>query len=124
MLGMTIEQFVYEYLLEHASDYRWDPNRAWEKRAHLASDGVGKRSYGGGNAMSKSWMASSLLSPRQLINLVPIDRKVCHAVAKPNDLKPRALYPVEHWTTILDCIVIGELEEMLYDEKCPITTPE
>lgn len=91
------------------STWKYDEEQNWNNRAIHTSTGVGKRGYNGGNAMTKQFMAATLKEPTDLVALVP-DDKITYAVAKPNDLKPRALYPVDHWTTVLDSIVFNDLE--------------
>lgn len=62
--------------------------------------------------MSKAWLASRLGTPKQLIDMLP-KRIDCTPFAKQNDLKPRAIYPIEPWTCIIEGIVVGAMEQAL-----------
>lgn len=66
-------------------------------------------------------MAASLIEPRELFSRVPTTVIVV-PFAKPNDLKPRAIYPVDHWTSVLESLAYSPIEEALRDPQMPITT--
>lgn len=61
-----------------------------------------------------------LKRPEDLIAKLP-DKLLCTAFPKPNDLKPRAIYPIEMYTSILEGIFIGALEKALSLSIFPIT---
>lgn len=61
-----------------------------------------------------------LPNPQSLIQKIP-NKLTCNAFPKPNDLKPRAIYPIEMYTSILEGIFIGALEKALSLSVFPIT---
>lgn len=68
-------------------------------------------------------MACVLKSFDELLNNLE-DEITIIPVKKPDDLKTRAIYPVPAYTTILDGLVLGPIEEKLNDYYNPIVLPE
>lgn len=61
---MTIQDYTYKYLVDHMpSNYEYNEQKIWRNRIDCVTNGIGKRSYGDGEAMSKSWMVSTLQAP-------------------------------------------------------------
>lgn len=114
--------WVKRRLESAAPRLRLNEREIWRRRALLASTGSGKTgAVIPGVQGSKQLMAASLTEPRELYERLPATI-VVRPFAKPNDLKPRAIYPVDHWTSILESLAYGPIEEALRDRQMPITT--